>query len=230
MSSDTVRAVERVADWSSRLQALTSRAERLRATRDQHASDLAAKAKEVEALSNRAVLLTEVGVLFRRLMDLLVFDQVKAIGSVVTEGLKAIFHDQDLTFSGDLAQRNGRVCVDFYLAQGDPLYGGIRGDPLTSFGGGPSSLVSLVLRILTQVRLKRRPLFLLDETLLAVSDEYVSATGQFLQRLTSTTKADVLLVTHNQAFLEHADVAYEATSAVDGEFRRLKLRRIGRSK
>jgi hypothetical protein len=174
---------------------------------------LVAEAAKVEGvianLDAEAEVLLKVNELFRVLMDRLVMDQVRALSSVVTEGLKTIFHDQDLSFEAELTQKYNRIAVDLYLCSGDPERGGIKGSPLDAFGGGPSSIASLVLRILTLLRMKRAPVLLLDETLAAVSDDYIEATGQFLQKLAESSKLDILLVTHKPAFLDHADSAYQ---------------------
>lgn len=95
---------------------------------------------------------------------------------------------------------------------------------MDSFGGGPASIASLILRILTVMRLKLWPLLLLDETLAAVSADYVDQTGLFLERLTQKMGVDVLLVTHKPAFLDHANVTYQCAEVMgeDGA-RHLKL-------
>jgi ABC-type thiamine transport system ATPase subunit len=78
------------------------------------------------------------------------------------------------------------------------------------------------------LRLKRKPLLLLDETLASVSDEYVDATGSFLQQLSEAMKVDVLLVTHKQAFLDHADKSYRCSEVMsEGDLRHLELRSVG---
>jgi hypothetical protein len=185
---------------------------RLRAVRDEIERELAVKRREVEALDENIDVLVKVGELYRVLLDKLVLGQVQAIEQLATTGLQAVFPDQNLRFSAELGQRGGKVAASFYRCQGDPDNGGIKGPPLGSFGGGPSSFVSLVLRVLTLLRLKRMPLLLLDETLAAVSDEYIEATGKFLQRLAETSRVDILLVTHKPSFLDHAALAYQGES------------------
>ena len=155
-------------------------------------------------MSGRIELLTKVGELFRVLMDILVVKQVHAVESVVTEGLQTIFYDQDLSFEADVGPKYNKVAVEFFIREGskdNPL--SHRGRPLEAFGGGPSSIASLALRILTVLRLKLWPLLVLDEALVAVSDDYIDQTGQFLQSLADKLGFDVMLVTHKPAFLSH---------------------------
>lgn len=213
MSGDSIHAVEGLKSYQDRVRSLRLSATKLQALRDQTAEELGAKKTEIVDLAENIDVHTKVNELYRVLLDKLVLGQVQAIEALVTEGLKSIFVDQRLSFMAELGQKGAKVSASFFLCEGDPDYGGIKAPPLTSFGGGPSSFVSLVLRVLTLIRLKRMPILFLDETLAAVSDEYIDATGQFLRRLSEESKLDLLLVTHKQAFLDHATVAYQGESA-----------------
>jgi chromosome segregation ATPase len=200
------------------VQTLNRNAAKIQAVRDQLTTEVAERHREVERLSSQIERYTKVGELLRALMDKLVLDQVKTIEGVVSEGLQAIFFDQSLTFEAEVSQKYNKIAIDFFLRQGDEAMV-IRGHPLESFGGGPSSIASLVLRLLALLRLKRAPILLLDETLAAVSDDYIDAAGQFLRKLAASTGIDILLVTHKQAFLDHAELAYqghESTAKEDG--------------
>lgn len=226
MSGDEVHAVD---ELRQRVRAVSDTAVRLTTLRDRLQDEQVAKQKEVEELSARVELLTKVSELFRVLMDVMVVKQVRAIEGVVTEGLQSIFHDLDLRFESEVDQRYGKIAIDFFVRQGDkdnPL--SHRGKPLEAFGGGPSSVASLILRLLTVLRLKLWPVLILDEALGAVSDEYTEQTGQFLRSLAGKMGVDVLLVTHKQAFLEHANQAYRCAEVVgdDGTTRHLTLRSI----
>ena len=226
MCCDPVHAQQGLS-WRRRVQALNRNSARVQAVRDQIATDLDTRHREVERLTTQIERLTKVGELLRVLLDRLVLDQVKTIEGIVTEGLQAIFFDQRLSFEADVSQKYNKVAIDFFLRQGEEAMA-IRGHPLESFGGGPSSIASLVLRLLALLRLKRAPLLFLDETLAAVSDDYIDAAGQFLNKLAKNTGIDVLLVTHKQAFLDHADLAYqgsESTAEEDGSWS-LTLRRL----
>lgn len=200
----------------NRVRALSQSATRLQALRDQTVRELDARGKEIDSLTAKIEVLSKVNELFRALMDRLVLDHVKSIESIVTEGLHAIFYDQELGFETEVSQRYSRISIDFFIKQARDRIE-VRGHPLHSFGGGPASIASLILRILALMRLKRWPLLLLDETLAAVSDEYIDQTGQFLKRLAETTSIPILLVTHKQAFTEHANVAYLGSESGDSD-------------
>jgi len=197
--------------------------------RDQLSRELVSKEVEIAELARRQEVLTKVAELYRVLMDQMVMGQVRTIETIVSEGLRTIFFDQDLSFRAEVSQKYNKIAVEFYICQGDPDNGGIKGSPLDSFGGGPSSIASLILRILTLLRLKRQRTLLLDETLAAVSDDYIEATGQFLQKLAATSDLSLLMVTHKPAFIDHATLSYHGDSKTQGvrqEFVVKKLRSV----
>lgn len=230
MPSNTISSVDGMTtawDRTSRLSVLRQRAARLGAARDQTVRQLRESREEVRALDHRVEVLTKVGELYRLLLDRLVLDQVKVIEGLVSEGLTTIFPDQRLAFEAEVGEKRGRLSIDFFFRQGEEGGIVIRDEPLQAFGGGPCSLASLTLRLLTLLRLGRFPLLLLDETLGAVSDEYLDATGRFLQHLAKSTGVMILLVTHKQALLDHTDHAYAASTegTEDGAWH-LSLRRL----
>jgi len=188
------------------MRTLRESASRLQAIHEETVRELDSRTREVDALTVKLDVLAKVNELFRALLDRMVLDHVKSIEAVISEGLRTIFQDQDLSFEAEVSQRYNKVAIDFYIKQDSDRLP-IRGNPMDSFGGGPTSIASLVLRILALLRMKHWPVLLLDETLAAVSDEYVDQAGLFLQRLAETTGITLLLVTHKQAFLDHADIA-----------------------
>jgi hypothetical protein len=189
---------------------------RLQAARDALVADVVEKESEIGTLSEDIEKLTKVGELLRMLMDKLVLDQVRGIEGIVTEGLGTIFHDQDLTFEAEVGTKYNKIAIDFLLRQGQDE-AAVRGHPLESFGGGPSSVASLVLRLLALLRLKKWPLLLLDETLAAVSDEYTEQAGRFLRKLAETTGIDLLMITHKQSYLDHAQTAYHGSEETEAD-------------
>jgi len=198
------------------------------ALRGQLQRDLLLREQEVKNLSYKLDLLTKVGSLFQALMDQLVMGHVRSIESVITEGLRTIFVDQVLSFETEISQRYNKMAIDFYIRREDQKIE-IKGNPMEAFGGGPVSIASLILRVLALRRLKKWPLLVLDETLAAVSDEYVDQTGLFLQQLALKIGIPILLITHKVSFLDHAKIGYKGTEVLteDG-MRHMQLQRSDR--
>ncbi len=223
MQGESIRPDEGLAQ---RVKSLQQTSTKLVTLRDRLAKDLEAKELEVGDLTCQIELLAKVHELFRVLMDQMIVSQVRVVEGIVTEGLQSIFHDLDLSCEADVGPKWGKISVEFFFRQGrkdDPL--SYRGRPLASFGGGPSSIASLILRLLTVLRLKLWPVLVLDEALGAVSADYVGPTGIFLEELTKKMGIDILLVTHKTAFLDHADAAYQCSENVEGDARDLVLER-----
>ena len=209
MPSDTIRSRYRL-----RVQEVVRKTTELQTVRGQLEQSLQSLTQEVEALSSRLDTLAKVGQLFRALMDKLVMNHVRSIEGVVTEGLRTIFVDQDLTFEAEVSQRYNKIAIDFYIVQQDKKRS-IRAHPLDAFGGGPTSVASLILKVLAMRRLNKWPMLALDESLAGVSDEYIDRTGLFLKELAAKTGFNILLVTHKPAFLDHADIGYSASEKVN---------------
>jgi DNA repair ATPase RecN len=211
-----------------RAQRLAERAAKVEALRDHLVQERAALEADVARLTAEIEKRLKVEELFRALMDHLVVDQVRALEAVVTDGLQTIFHDQDLHFESDIEAKYGKVSIDFHLRQGaadHPMM--IRGRPLESFGGGPSSVISCILRVLVLLKLKKLPFLVLDETLQAVSDEYCAATGKFLQALAKTMNLHFLLITHKPSYLDYSHSAYQAREEmVSGDQRVLRVKEL----
>ena len=230
MSSNEVCAGSEVG-LEQRVERLKLKATKVRTLRDQLRSELGEKERDLESLSSRLSILAKVSELFMMLLDRMVKGQVRAIDEVITHGFQTIFFDQDLRFETELSSKYNRVNAEFFVCDGDPSNGGTRGDPLESYGGGPATFASLVLRILTLLRLKRRKFLLLDETLGAVSDEYVENTSLFLKGLAKTMGLDIFLVTQKRSYVDYAPTAYHADKvSTEGGRSQLVLKRVGGSK
>ena len=226
MSGDPVHSVEGL---GTRVKALETRVIRLTTLRDRVVSDIDSRQHEVLELSQKVEKLAKVLELYRHLLDSLVLKQVRSVEEVVTEALREVFYDQNLSLESELSLKYGKVAVDFFFRQGEKEHlQSVRGKPMDNFGGGPSSITSLVLRVLTVLKLKRWPLVVLDESLGAVSDDYLEQSSQFMHRLARDLGVDLLLVTHKPPFLECANHSYRCTDVVgeDGVTHWLSLRSL----
>lgn len=225
MPGDPVHSVVRLTEWQTRVRNLRTLSVRLTTKRDGLTQEHEELSREIVTLSDNIGRYSKTGELLHALMDKLVFDQVKAIEHVVTDGLRSIFFDQTLSFETEVGQSRGKIAIDLFIRRADSKRE-ILGAPLETFGGGVSSIAALTLRLLTLMRLKKFPVLLLDETLSSVGDHYVENTGIFLARFSEEVGIPILLVTHNPSFLDHAKVAYEGFESQEASDPHLGLRRI----
>lgn len=160
--------------------------------------------KQLREIRKDKKVLSQVEELFKFLLDKYVNKYAESISEVVTEGLESIFYDQELEFAIEVSQKHGKVWVEFLTTEGAKT-----GSAIDSFGGGIASVESLLLRILILLKTGLARYLILDESLSSLSTEYIENCGNFVKRMCEELDVDVLLITHNQDFVEYADKAYK---------------------
>lgn len=176
------------------------------------------------SLEKELVVLDRVADLFRGLIDKEVVDNARVAQDLLTEGLKAVFDDLDVSVRTDVDIQRGKVSVELVTIQKDAS-GVIEGPSVDAYGGSIATVQSVLLRIVVTHRRGLRPLILLDESLAAVAEHYVPRVGRFLRILSQRLGIDILAVSHSQTLVEEADHAYRIQK-VNGEatFREISLR------
>lgn len=213
-----------MSELEDRFDAATKALNRLNAKKENLEDTQVKLRSEISDNEDQIAVLIKVEELFKFLLDKYVHRYAESFSSVVTEGLQAIFHDQDIEFDIVVTQKNGKVWLDFETVQD-----GVRGPALQAFGGGVSSVESLLLRLLVLLKTGLAKYLILDESLAALSEHYVESAGEFIRQMAEELDVNVLLITHNKAFLNHAHVAYKADVDSTGPRDRLVLEKIGSS-
>lgn len=173
---------------------------------DQEISRLEGEEEIVELSSN----------LLRTLIDQEVTVGIQAVEDLLTEGLQVVFDDQILRVKSSVDVQRGKVAVDFLTIQEQPDGTTTEGSSRDAFGGAVTTVQSVLLRLIVITRRGLRPVAFLDETLPAFDGQYVYNMGALLKTLCSRLGIDLLLVSHNPAMVESADVAYKIVK-VDGK-------------
>lgn len=195
---------------------LRLRAERLIGERDAAQRRLTATQKDIKRLTNEGELLDIVQGVLRTLIDKEVTTGVQAVERLLTEGLQAVFNDQDLAVRAEVVTQRGKVAVNLVTVQKHPDGTTVEGVSSDAFGGAVTTVESVLLRIIVMMRRGLRPFLLLDETLPAFDANYVANMGQFLALICDRLHIDILLVTHNQALVDAAHKAYRIVRGKDG--------------
>lgn len=181
---------------------------------DGYFSALIAKKKELEKeknlLQNEIQLLTKTGTVLKHMLDVMVRDEMSKMASLITYGLKTVFHDQDLSFLPVITKKGDKVHIELNTCDR-----GIQGS-YDSFGGSVAVIESFLLRILCVLKMKLARFMLLDETFASVGWEYIQNTGKLVQELSKKMGLDILLVTHQNQFQECADHVYRVKESKDG--------------
>jgi RNA-binding protein YhbY len=171
--------------------------------------------EELQKAEDRVVILGQEGLtlnlvaeLLRQFIDREVNIGVQAVQNLQTEGLQAVFDDQDLQVKAEVEVLRGKVSVSLRTIQKAPSGDLIEGDGMESLGGALTTLQSILLRIIIILRRGLRPFILLDESLPAVEGGYTINTGKFLSVLCEKLGMDILIVTFDPLLVETADRAY----------------------
>ena len=187
---------------------LRTAVERAKALRDASVSDLAKTKSDIKRLEDEGVLLVAVEAFLRHLIDQEVTLGVQAVEQLQTEGLQAVFDDQDIKVKANVEVQRGKVSVELLTVQKHPDGAEVEGLSNDSFGGSVSTVQSVLLRLIIMMRWGLRPVIMLDESLPAFDSNYVTNMGHFLSTLCKRLDMDILLVSHNPAMVEAADRAY----------------------
>lgn len=206
-----------------RLQNLSSTLNVLRGRRDAAVTRCTRLTAEVVRLENEEEVADLAGGVIRTLIDDEVTLSVKAVEELLTDGLRAVFDDQDLSVRADVQVQRGKVSVDLVTVERQADGTVTEGLSRDSNGGAVTTVQSILLRTIVIVRRGLRPVMFLDETLPAFDPKYVINMGEFMRALSAKLGLDILLVSHNPAMVEAADNAYRIVKA-DGRatFRRMR--------
>jgi len=167
--------------------------------------------KETGSIKEEIELLTKASTVLKHLLDLMVKDEIEKMAGLITYGLKTIFDDQNLTFLPVITKKNEKMHIDLRTKRDE-----IEGFCLDSFGGSVAVIESFLLRVLCMLKLNMARLMLLDETFAPVSKEYISNTSKMVSELSKKLGMDVLLVTHQDGFMDNADHIYKAVESKNG--------------
>lgn len=131
------------------------------------------------------------------------------IETLVTEGLRTIF-GPELSFHLVPAVRAKTPVVDFRVRSTLDDGSIVDTDVMDARGGGLSATVGFLLRLVILLLSANRQdsVLFLDETFAHVSAEYLPRLIEFLKDLVTKTGVQIVLVTHDESFLEAADTVY----------------------
>ena len=171
----------------------------------------------ISDLDEEEKMLGRVADLFRALIDKAVEEGLEAIETIQTDGLQRVFDDLDLSLKAEMEIRRGKVHVNLVTCDKKPDGFVIEGKSFDSFGGSVIAVESILMRVTVIIRRGLRPMLLLDESLGALDDNYVTNIGRLLRSLSETLGLDILAITHNPQLVESAHRAYRAHRGSAGQ-------------
>lgn len=160
------------------------------------------------------------------ILDKLAEDEVEqGVSTYVTlleEGLKAIFPDQEVGLTASVEKVRGKVSVKLKTSFRGQDGLEVEGEGIDAFGGAVATVQSLLLRVALILKRNLRPILILDETFPAVDEGRVGLLVDFLKVLCDRLDMEILCITHDPSIAEGADVAYKIKPTAHGA----KLKRI----
>jgi DNA repair exonuclease SbcCD ATPase subunit len=192
----------------ARLRDLTTQLRVAQGRRDEVRAAVHATRTSITRIEDEIQLLDHVSVLLHAMIDGELTDGVKAIETLQSEGVKAVFNDQDLRVRAEVEVSRGKVNVTLVTTQVTETGETVEGMAMDGFGGAVSTVQSILLRLAIMFRRGLRPVLFLDETLPAFDDKYIHNMATFLKTLCKRMGVDILLVTHNPTLVDAGDRAY----------------------
>jgi hypothetical protein len=165
---------------------------------------------QMDDIKEEIDVLTKTSTVLKHLLDVMVKDEIARMSSLITYGLKTIFHDQNLTFSPKIVKKNEKMHIELKTEDDG------KERDFESFGGSVAVIESFLLRILCILKKGYAKILFLDETFAAVGDIYIANTCRFINELCKKLKMDVLLVTWQSEFEQGADHVYKVKKTSTG--------------
>ena len=152
----------------------------------------------------------------RKIIEKEVEEGVKTYISLLDQGLKAIFPEQDISQTAEITKVRGKVSVRLKTVVKGKDGVEVEGEGLDTFGGAVSTVQSLLLRVSLLLKRELRPVLVLDETFPAVDENRTELLVDFLKALCKKLDMDILCISHNSSIAESADLAYRVKATKNG--------------
>lgn len=144
------------------------------------------------------------------------------ISDIASMALSAVFENPYELVAEFVQRRNKTECDLFFQRDGEKI------DPLNASGGGAVDIASFALRTASwAMNIPRTSdVLLLDEPFRYVSEDLISKTGEILQKIADELGLQFVIVTHEEALMDFADVLYEVQQNKKGVSHVDKIKKV----
>ena len=198
------------------IQALDRACSKLEGARDAALARLALLDQEIQEARSREDILLATSELFRTLVDKELTESVTMTEQLLTEGLRAVFSDMDLSCRAVTEISRGKVSVNFLVRHVRPDGTVSEGEAEDGFGGAVTTVMSVILRIVLMLRRNMQRVLFLDESLPALENRYIQDLVSFLETLCKRLELDMLIITHNPILVQSCKTAYRIRTTPHG--------------
>lgn len=158
--------------------------------------------KVVKELETEDDILVKTEKVLKHLTDKLIQEDLTKMDKLITYGLNTVYAGRDIKFESSIEERGKKLYI--YL---NTLYNGMMVDPNSK--SSVHVIESVLLRLLSIIKLKKAHFIMMDETFAAVDNTYMENVSRLLKQLAEKLKMDILVVTHNPTLSTYAKNNFE---------------------
>jgi ABC-type dipeptide/oligopeptide/nickel transport system ATPase subunit len=153
----------------------------------------------LEVSKKEQVLLEKVKAVLSHLMDSTSQKDLRGMDALVSYGLNTVYPEKQLEFKSELVDSGKKVSVEM-----STLRAGAKASK--DQHGSVSVLESLIIRVLSILKLKGARFLIADEPFSAIGADHITNVGALLEELAKRLDMDILLVTNNPGVSELSKV------------------------
>ena len=142
---------------------------------------------------------------YKKAIDLIYEKSIQELKDVLNSALSYIFKDKSLEVDIQLSDKRGKS-LTFIITNNGRKVSLKRG-----MGMGVKCVISCILHIY-YLQCKDSKILMLDEAYSNISKNYISDFFDFLSKLCEKLQFTLILITHDERFIEYADRVYEISN------------------
>lgn len=150
---------------------------------------------------------------YKKAIDIVYERSIQELKDVINSALSYIFTDKNLEMDIELTDKRGKS-LSFIIKNKGKKVNLKRG-----MGMGVKCVISCILHIY-YLQCKNSKILMLDEAYSNISKGYISNFFDFISKLCNKLNFTVILITHDERFIDYADKVYEVS---DGKITLLKV-------
>jgi hypothetical protein len=147
------------------------------------------EAQIAEIKANQA-LLEKVKMVLSHLLESSSYKDLRGMDSLVSYGLRTVYPEKALEFKSEIVDTGKKISIEMSTYRSGRVSNKDQ-------HGSVSVLESLLIRMLSILKMGSARLLIADEPFSAVGNEHINNIGVLLEELAKRLKMDILLVTHN---------------------------------
>ncbi len=189
----------------SRIALVRSTVERLNQQLDYESQTIVRLGGRIKLLEDEKAQLVKAIGLIDHCIQIVSFNGIGKIESIVSDGLRRVFDDPTLTLV--VEKKSGARGNTYSLLVSKD--GGEPYDPMKSYGGGVVNVASFLLRLILIKRFKLAKLLVLDEQFNNVSTQYLPNVSALLHTMVDHYGYTILAISHQPILASAANKIYQ---------------------